>query len=128
MTGGTAVILGKTGRNLGAGMSGGTAFVYKLRGDRINAEALAAGELHLLELDSENEAIVKALVEQHQSQTGSLLAARMLDDWQHTARDFTLILPRDYASVLQIRANATGAGIDPDGEETWARILEVTNG
>ncbi|MFM6939062.1 MAG: glutamate synthase-related protein, partial [Rhodoluna sp.] len=47
MTGGTAVILGPTGRNLGAGMSGGVAYIYKLRGDRINHEALAAGELHI---------------------------------------------------------------------------------
>jgi len=128
MTGGVAVVLGKTGRNLGAGMSGGTAYVYKLRADRINAEALEAGELHLLPIDLNEEQKLKALIEEHQLQTGSLLASRILDDWANSVNDFTLILPRDYSSVLQIRADAVSTGIDPDGESTWAKILEVTNG
>ena len=128
MTGGTAIILGKTGRNLGAGMSGGTAFVYKLRADRINSEALEAGELHLLKVDEEQGLLLKGLVEQHQTETGSLLAARLLDDWANALEDFTLILPRDYASVLKIRSDAFADGLDPDGEATWAKILEVTNG
>ena len=128
MTGGVAVILGKTGRNLGAGMSGGTAYVYKLRADRINAEALEAGELHLLPIDLNEEQKLKALIEEHQLQTGSLLASRILGDWANSVNDFTLILPRDYSSVLQIRADAVSTGIDPDGESTWAKILEVTNG
>jgi glutamate synthase (NADPH/NADH) large chain len=128
MTGGTAIILGKTGRNLGAGMSGGTAFVYKLRADRINSEALDAGELHLLKVDEEQGVLLKRIVEQHQAETGSLLAARLLDDWANALEDFTLILPRDYASVLKIRSDAITAGLDPDGEATWAKILEVTNG
>jgi glutamate synthase (NADPH/NADH) large chain len=109
-------------------MSGGTAFVYKLRADRINSEALDAGELHLLKVDEEQGVLLKRLVEQHQAETGSLLAARLLDDWANALEDFTLILPRDYASVLKIRSDAITAGLDPDGEATWAKILEVTNG
>ncbi len=128
MTGGVAVILGKTGRNLGAGMSGGVAFVYKLRADRINAEALAAGELHLRELGTPEADHLKALLEEHASETGSLLAERLLADWSNALHDFTQVLPRDYANVLEIRAKATASGIDPDGEETWSKILEVTNG
>lgn len=128
MTGGTAVILGRTGRNLGAGMSGGQAFVYKLRADRINSEALAAGELHLRELGEIESAELKSILERHKSETGSLLAERLLADWSNTVKDFTQLLPSDYASVLEIRATATATGVDPDGDETWAKILEVTNG
>ena len=128
MTGGVAVILGKTGRNLGAGMSGGVAYVYKLRADRINSEALAAGELHLRELGESESAQLRTLLELHVSETGSLLAERMLADWSNTVKDFTQVLPRDYANVLEIRAKASASGLDPDGEETWSKILEVTNG
>ena len=128
MTGGTAVILGRTGRNLGAGMSGGQAFVYKLRADRINAEALEASELHLREIGETESAVLKSLLQRHQSETGSLLAERLLADWENTVKDFTQLLPSDYASVLEIRALATATGVDPDGDETWSKILEVTNG
>ena len=128
MTGGVAVILGKTGRNLGAGMSGGRAFVYKLRADRINPEALANGELKLLELDDPAKELLLSVLKDYQKATGSLLAERLLADFENVARDFTLVLPRDYANVLKIRDNAVSAGLNPDGEETWKRILEVTNG
>jgi glutamate synthase (NADPH/NADH) large chain len=128
MTGGVAVILGKTGRNFGAGMSGGIAFVYKLRGDMINADVMAAGELHLRELGSIEEAQLKSLLEEHLAETGSLLAERLLADWPNTLKHFTMVLPRDYSNVLEIRAQAVADGLDPDGDVTWQRILEVTNG
>jgi glutamate synthase (NADPH/NADH) large chain len=128
MTGGVAVILGKTGRNFGAGMSGGIAFVYKLRGDMINADVMAAGELHLRELGSTEEAQLKSLLEEHLAETGSLLAERLLADWTNTLQHFTMVLPRDYSNVLEIRAQAVADGLDPDGDVTWQRILEVTNG
>ncbi|MEY4390900.1 MAG: glutamate synthase large subunit [Actinomycetota bacterium] len=128
MTGGTAVILGKTGRNLGAGMSGGRAFVYKLRADRINPESLSSGELQLMQPTSDDAVLLKALLEQHVDETDSLLAKNMLEDWSGTLEHFTMILPRDYARVLEIRADAAESGADPDGEQTWSKILEVTNG
>jgi glutamate synthase (NADPH/NADH) large chain len=128
MTGGVAVILGKTGRNLGAGMSGGRAFVYKLRADRINPEALANGELKLLELDDSARELLLSVLKDYQKATGSLLAERLLSDFENVARDFTLVLPRDYANVLEVRDKALSAGLNPDGEETWKKILEVTNG
>jgi glutamate synthase (NADPH/NADH) large chain len=128
MTGGVAVILGKTGRNLGAGMSGGRAFVYKLRADKINPEALANGELKLLELDDASKEALFEVLQDYQKSTGSLLAERILADFDKASLDFTLVMPRDYANVLEVRDEALALGLNPDGEETWKRILEVTNG
>ena len=128
MTGGVAVILGKTGRNLGAGMSGGRAFVYKLRADRVNPEALANGELKLLALDDSSKELLLSVLQEYQKSTGSLLAERLLADFESAAEDFSLVLPRDYANVLEIREKAVSSGLNPDGEETWKRILAVTNG
>ena len=128
MTGGVAVILGKTGRNLGAGMSGGVAYVYKLRADRMNHEALANHELGLDALDAKDAAKLRELLDAHVAETGSGLAARILADFANEVANFTRVLPRDYASVLSIREKAVAAGVDPDGAEVWSQILEVTNG
>ncbi|WP_138316302.1 glutamate synthase large subunit [Rhodoluna limnophila] len=128
MTGGVAVILGKTGRNLGAGMSGGVAYVYKLRGDHVNHDALAAGELTLEPLAAEDKAKLKSVLEQHLAETGSQVAKGILDNFDGESEHFTRVLPRDYANVLSIRAKATANGIDPDSESVWKEILEVTNG
>ena len=128
MTGGVAVILGKTGRNLGAGMSGGVAYVYKLRADRVNHEALAADELKLSPLESHDVEKLKALLESYVAETDSQLAKRLLADFAIEVKHFTRVLPRDYANVMAIRAEATAAGVDPDGDSVWKQILEVTNG
>ncbi len=128
MTGGLAVILGSTGRNLGAGMSGGTAYVYGLRTESVNREALDSGELELLSLGSADREIVRDLLEQHVNWTDSALAARLLADLDGTMSSFVKVLPRDYAAVLATRASAVDEGLDPDGEVVWNRILEVTNG
>ncbi len=128
MTGGVAVILGSTGRNLGAGMSGGIAYVYKLRADRLNHEALAGGELRLEKVEGEHATKLKSLLAQHVAETGSLLGTKLLAEFDRTVNDFTLILPSDYASVLEIREKASVGGVDPDSDEVWQRILEVTNG
>jgi glutamate synthase (NADPH/NADH) large chain len=128
MTGGCAVILGATGRNLGAGMSGGVAYVYKLRADHINREALETGDLHIGDLEAEDEARLKTLLELHVSETDSAAAARILLNFNEEIRQFSRVLPSDYAAVLKIRSAAVGQGIDPDGAEVWKQILEVTNG
>ncbi|WP_426624207.1 glutamate synthase large subunit [Leifsonia sp. McL0607] len=128
MTGGLAVILGGTGRNLGAGMSGGTAYVYDLKNERVNREALASGELELLPLGSADIEIVRDLLERHRTETGSALAERMLVDFDATVAKFVKVLPRDYAAVLQMRQEAVDEGLDPDGDIVWNRILEVTGG
>jgi glutamate synthase (NADPH) large chain len=128
MTGGLALILGATGRNLGAGMSGGTAYVYKLRQERVNREALASGELSLLPLGSADAEIVVDLLERHRTETGSALADRMLTHLEDTIASFVKVLPRDYAAVLQTRATAIEEGLDPDGDVVWGRIMEATRG
>ncbi|MFK3670443.1 glutamate synthase large subunit [Leifsonia aquatica] len=128
MTGGLAVILGGTGRNLGAGMSGGTAYVYELKEDRVNRDSLASGELELLPLGSADVEIVRDLLEKHRAETGSALAERLLADFDATVAKFVKVLPRDYAAVLQMRQEAVDEGLDPDGDIVWNRILEVTGG
>src|SRR5690606_7023302 len=128
MTGGLALILGATGRNLGAGMSGGTAYVRNLSTESVNREALATGELQLTELGSADSEIVRDLLERHVAETGSELAARLLSTFDESIRTFVKVLPRDYAAVLQTRSDAVSEGLDPDGDIVWGRILEVTGG
>ena len=126
MTGGTAVILGRTGKNFAAGMSGGVAYVYKLRADLVNHSALADGELDLLPLDESDQEVLKALLIRHQSETGSKLAERLIADFDATVKEFTKVLPRDYANVKKIQAAAILNGEDLDGSAVWQRILEVS--
>jgi glutamate synthase (NADPH/NADH) large chain len=128
MTGGCAVILGATGRNLGAGMSGGVAYIYKLRADHINREALEAGELDITGLESEDEALLKQLLERHFEETESAVAERILKNFTEELKHFSRVLPSDYATVQKIRREAQEQGIDPDGADVWKQILEVTNG
>ena len=126
MTGGLALILGETGRNLGAGMSGGTAYVRRLRREHVNADSLASGELRLEELDSADVEIVTDLLRRHAAETGSTLAAELVESGDLS--DFVKVLPRDYAAVLATRKQAVDEGLDPDGDIVWNRILEATNG
>jgi glutamate synthase (NADPH/NADH) large chain len=128
MTGGLAVILGGTGRNLGAGMSGGTAYVHALKPERVNREALASGELELLPLESADAEILADLLERHAAETGSTVASAMLADLEAAIPAFVKVMPRDYAAVLRTRQAAVDEGLDPDGDVVWTRILEATNG
>ncbi|MFZ2964781.1 MAG: glutamate synthase large subunit [Rhodoglobus sp.] len=128
MTGGLAVILGGTGRNLGAGMSGGTAYIYDLRPERVNPDSLASGELELLPLGSGDIEILTDLLRRHVDETDSVVAARMLANLDDTIARFVKVLPRDYAAVLETRAALVEEGLDPDGDVAWKRILEVTGG
>jgi glutamate synthase (NADPH/NADH) large chain len=128
MTGGLAVILGGTGRNLGAGMSGGTAYIFDLKPERVNPDSLASGELSLLPLGSADVEIVTDLLQRHLDETDSVLAKSMLDSIDDTVSRFTKVLPRDFAAVLATRQSAADEGLDPDGDVVWTRILEVTGG
>jgi len=128
MTGGTAVILGSTGRNLGAGMSGGTAYVHKLHSKRVNADALASGELQLHALDRADVELLRSLLTLHVEKTDSVVASAMLNDFDATVHEFVKVLPRDFAAVLSTRQSAADEGLDPDGDVVWNRILEVTGG
>jgi glutamate synthase (NADPH/NADH) large chain len=128
MTGGLAVILGETGHNLGAGMSGGTAYIYDLNRERVNRESLGSGELRLESLGSADVEILRDLLERHRAETDSAVAERMLADLPAEISRFTKVVPRDYAAVLETRQVALDEGLDPDGDIVWSRILEVTGG
>jgi glutamate synthase (NADPH/NADH) large chain len=128
MTGGLAVILGATGRNLGAGMSGGTAYVHRLNPAHVNQQAQADGDLLLDELGSADAEILRDLLERHHAETGSALAAELLADLPSRIGEFVRIVPRDYAAVLRTRRDAIDEGLDPDGDVAWHRILEATHG
>jgi glutamate synthase (NADPH/NADH) large chain len=128
MTGGLAVILGESGHNLGAGMSGGTAYVRGLRREHVNREALASGELRLEELGSGDIEILTDLLERHFAETGSAVARNLLSDLPASLAEFTKVVPRDYAAVLETRQLALDEGLDPDSDVVWSRILEVTGG
>ncbi|PZR10848.1 MAG: glutamate synthase large subunit [Archangium gephyra] len=102
MTGGVVVVLGPTGRNFAAGMSGGTAYVL----DR-NRTFKQHCNLEMVELESlvdESEIwLVYGLIESHLKWTRSPLAQRVLDNWEHLVPSFVKVMPRDYRKVLQAR-------------------------
>ena len=128
MTGGTAVILGRSGVNLGAGMSGGVAYVYKLSEARVNREALASGEISLDHLEAHDISALRELLVAHVAKTGSQLGEALIANFDVEVSNFVRVLPRDYARVMEIQRNASADGIDLDGEEVWTQILEVTGG
>lgn len=128
MTGGRAVILGKTGINLGAGMSGGIAYVYKLSEARVNREALQTGEIMLSKPEGERALELREMIQEHFELTGSSVAKAILDNFEAELSNFVQVLPRDFARVMEIQHNAIESGFEPDGDEVWTQILEVTNG
>ncbi|GAB3675314.1 glutamate synthase large subunit [Angustibacter aerolatus] len=128
MTGGTVVIAGPTGRNVAAGMSGGTAYVLDLDRARVNPSSLAAGELELTALTDADAEVVRALLVEHRDETGSAVAGALLDDWTAGRARFTKVLPRDYRVVVEVREQAVAEGLDPDGNEVFARIVEASRG
>lgn len=123
MTGGTVVILGRTGRNFAAGMSGGTAYVLDLRPNRVNTEMV-----DLMPVGEEDAELLCGLIQQHRTETESAVAWRLLHDWPAAVARFTKVLPRDYARVMAVRIQAEAEGLDLEGDEVWSRIMEASNG
>ncbi len=121
MTGGVVVVLGATGRNFAAGMSGGRAFLLDIDEGRVNPELV-----DLAPLSADAAAEVKGLITRHVEETGSELATALLDDWENTRDRFTEVMPRDYKRVLDARAAALAEGLDED--QANARIMEVLHG
>ncbi|PRZ14629.1 glutamate synthase large subunit [Nesterenkonia sandarakina] len=128
MTGGQALILGPTGRNFGAGMSGGTAFLLDFDEQKVNSQAHRNGDLLLLEPDEEDRAIIGDLLRRHHEETGSAVAEALLQDPEKTYSRITKVLPRDYDAVLRARSSALDEGLDPNGDAVWQKILEATRG
>jgi glutamate synthase (NADPH/NADH) large chain len=124
MTGGRVVVLGRTGRNFAAGMSGGYAFVLDLDERRVNAAPLGLVELGPVPRKYADE--LKTLVVKHLHETGSEVAAGLIDDWEAALARFTLIMPSDYKRVLEAQEEALEEGLDED--EAAARIMEVLHG
>ncbi|QCU78144.1 glutamate synthase large subunit [Citricoccus sp. SGAir0253] len=128
MTGGRALVLGRTGRNLGAGMSGGTAWVLDLDRTALNPLAVANGDLLLLDPRPEDREAITVLLTRHHAETGSPVAAHLLSTLDDSLRRFTTVLPATYDAVLRTRAAVIDEGLDPDGDTAWGRILEATHG
>ncbi len=109
MTGGRAVILGKTGRNFASGMSGGVAYVLDEDGEfnlRCNLELV---DLEKVE-QSEDIEELRELISEHQKYTGSTVAERLLSDWDNSLKKFVKVMPRDYKRVLEeMKAQAATA-------------------
>jgi len=121
MTGGRVVVLGRTGRNFAAGMSGGYAYVLDLAPGRVNHELVELGPV-----EGERAEELRELVARHAELTGSSVAAGLLADWPAAAARFTLVMPTDYRRVLETRAAALADGLDED--QVGARIMEVLYG
>ena len=122
MTGGEALILGSTGRNLAAGMSGGVAWVLDLNPLRLNTEMVDAAPADPSELVR-----IKELLGLHHEETGSTVAEALLalSDEELAAR-FTTVMPRDYARVLRARSEAESAGLGE--EEVVKMMMEAAHG
>ncbi len=112
MTGGTVVVLGPTGRNFGAGMSGGVAYVFDPAGTfaaDVNPEMV-----DLESLDADDERLLHELVTRFASATGSTVAQRILLDWERSTPSFVKVMPRDYKRVLLAIDSAEKDGTDVD--------------
>lgn len=114
MTGGRVVVIGPTGRNFAAGMSGGIAYVVDLDPARCNAQLVG-----LEGLDASDEDCVRELLEEHRARTGSPVAEALLANW--VAARFTKVLPHDYKAALDLPLSAGGIGfVTRESEEAVA--------
>ncbi|MDT5111793.1 MAG: glutamate synthase large chain [Mycobacterium sp.] len=118
MTGGRVVVLGDTGRNMAAGMSGGIAFVLGLDPAKVNTEMV-----ELQRLEPEDLTWLQDVVAQHERHTGSTVARSLLSDWPRRSAQFTKVMPVDYQRVLQATRMAKAEGRDVD-----TAIMEATRG
>jgi glutamate synthase (NADPH/NADH) large chain len=112
MTGGRVVVLGPTGRNFGAGMSGGIAYVYDPQDElpgNLNREMV-----DLDALEDEDREFLRATVRTHERETGSLVAERLLMRWHEELRHFVKVMPKDYKRVLEAAATAEEKGLSVD--------------
>ncbi|MFE6722266.1 glutamate synthase large subunit [Streptomyces albidoflavus] len=119
MTGGHAVVLGETGRNFAAGMSGGIAYVIDLDPDRVNAGNAAAVE----GLDDTDRQWLHDVVRRHQEETGSTVAGKLLADWENALTRFSKIIPTTYKAVLAAKDAAELAGLSET--ETTEKMMEA---
>ncbi len=118
MTGGRVVVLGPTGRNFAAGMSGGVAYVVDCDGKfagRCNKQMVSIGGPQESDLPA-----VKRMIERHAELTGSALARRLLDRWSDTAARIVRVMPNDYRRMLDAQAKMRAKGLPQDEAEMAA--------
>ncbi|MFD3549300.1 glutamate synthase large subunit [Streptomyces sp. NPDC058655] len=120
MTGGRAVVLGETGRNFAAGMSGGVAYVIDLDPDNVNLGNADAVETVLSDTDKQ---WLHDVVRRHEEETGSTVAAKLLADWSVAADRFSKIIPTTYKAVLAAKDAAELAGLSET--ETTEKMMEA---
>ena len=106
MTGGTVIVLGNTGRNFAAGMSGGRAFVLDLDVRLVNTEMV-----DILALPGDQEEIIKSHISKFYAETGSKIAGELIKDWESAKKRISMVMPRDYARVLDVMAKAQREGL-----------------
>ncbi len=124
MTGGRVIVLGPTGRNFGAGMSGGIAYVYDpdhhfpalVNYEMVELEPLNAGDRDWL----------RATVERHRELTGSKVADRLLAQWESEVESFRKVMPQDFKRVLAVIDEAKADGASED--ETLKRVMAAAHG
>jgi len=109
MTGGIVVILGATGRNFAAGMSGGRAYVLDLNPAQVNTDMV-----DILSVPEDQKEQLKTLVSDFFTETGSTIAKELLKEWSSSVSKFSLVMPRDYARVLAAIERATKDGLPVD--------------
>ncbi|MFL6618032.1 MAG: glutamate synthase large subunit, partial [Povalibacter sp.] len=113
MTGGRVIVLGPVGRNFGAGMSGGVAYIFDERGDarlNINPDMVEIGGLD----EPEEIAAVKAMIEKHLHYSGSARAKQVLEGWEKSVKHFVRVMPRDYKRMLACITRAHEQGLTGD--------------
>jgi glutamate synthase (NADPH) large chain len=118
MTGGQVVVLGPTGRNFAAGMSGGIAYVLDLAVSRVNQEMV-----DLDPLTNEDRAFLADVVARHHAETGSAVAHALLADWDTAVDRFGKVMPKDFKRVLAAQAAA-----QRDGRDVNEAIMEAAHG
>jgi glutamate synthase (NADPH) large chain len=125
MTGGRVVVLGATGRNFAAGMSGGIAYVYD---PNETFAALVNYEMVQLEpLDADDTVWLLDIVARHRESTDSPVASKIIDNWDDDVRHFRKVMPQDYKRVLEVMREAEATGLDE--EATNIKVMEsVSNG
>lgn len=123
MTGGHAVVLGETGRNFAAGMSGGVAYVIDLDSDNVNVGNVDAVEA----LDDADKQWLHDVVRRHQEETGSTVAEKLLAEWDTAVERFSKIIPSTYKAVLAAKDAAEQAGLS-ESEITEKMMEAAING
>lgn len=115
MTGGIVVVLGVTGRNFAAGMSGGRAFVLDLDSAKVNMDMV-----DVLAVPFDQRARLRAIISTFAENTDSIIATELLNDWDVSINRISLVMPRDYARVLEAMSRADREGLPID-----THVMEV---